>query len=91
MGIKKYTVKWKKKIEKQIRKCPYNIQQKFWLLVSDLKEKGPIQKGWSNFSELEKDVYHCQLDYHWVAVWRIERGSILVEVTYVGSREKAPY
>ena len=31
------------------------------------------------------------LAYHWVACWRNENGSIVVEVYYVGSREDAPY
>lgn len=88
---KKYKVVWKGRLEKRIIKCPQYIQQKFGVLVEDLKNKGPIQKGWSNFSELKKDVYHCHLDYHWVAVWHCEKDSIVVEVTYVGSREKAPY
>lgn len=88
---KKYIVGWKRKTDKQINKCPRNIQDKFWRLVADIKTSGPIQKSWRNFSELDKDVYHCHLDYSWVAVWRCEKGSIIVEVTYVGSREKAPY
>ena len=87
----KYSVIWKRRVEKQIRRCPEYVQQKFWILVNDLKDYGPIQKGWSNYSTLKKNVYHCHLDYSWVAVWHCEKDSIVVEVTYVGSREKAPY
>ena len=44
-----------------------------------------------DFSALGKNLYHCHLDYSWVAVWYWENDSIMVEVTYVGSREDAPY
>ena len=87
----KYRVIWKRKVERQIYKCPKIVQQKFWTLVKDLREKGPIQRGWRNFSKLDENEYHCHLDYSWVAVWNCERESIIVEVVYVGSREKAPY
>lgn len=87
----KYRVIIKRKINKSLHKCPNYIQERFWDLVQDLRISGPIQKGWKNFSQLDKDVYHCHLDYSWVAVWKCEKGSIIVEVTYVGSRERAPY
>ena len=60
-------------------------------MVGDLGKKGATQKGWMNFSKLDENKYHCHLDYNWVAVWYWEKDSIVVEVTYVGSREKAPY
>ena len=88
---KKYIVVCRQKTIRQIRSCPRYIQEKFWHLVNDLEEKGAIQKGWSNFSKLDKDIYHCHLDYSWVAVWIWRKGTLEVEVSYVGSREKAPY
>ena len=92
MNVKeKYRVVWKRKIEKRLRKCPKYVQQRFWVLVSDIRSNGPVQKDWSNFSALGKNLYHCHLDYSWVAVWYCENDSIIVEVTYVGSREDAPY
>ena len=91
MKDRKYEVVWKKKVEKRIGKCPSYVQQKFWLLVSDLEGKGPIQRDWANFSSIGKNLYHCHLDYSWVAVWYCEKDSIRIEVTYAGSREDAPY
>ena len=88
---KKYKVVWKNKIRKQISKCPVKVQRKFFQLVRDIERKGAIQKEWSNFSALGKDFYHCHLDYSWAAVWYWEKNTIVVEVTYVGSRERAPY
>ena len=88
---KKYKVVWKNKIRKQISKCPVKVQRKFFQLVRDIERKGAIQKEWSNFSVLGKDFYHCHLDYRWAAVWYWEKNTIVVEVTYVGSRENTPY
>ena len=86
-----YEVIWKKKIDKQILEMPEAEQKAVDLLVKDLKKKGPIQQSWRNFSRIGKNKYHCHLSYHWVACWHCEKKSIVVEVTYAGSRENAPY
>ncbi len=86
-----YTVLISKRADKRIAKAPQSIRQRFALLVDDLRELGPIRKNWPNFSALGHDLYHCHLARSWVAVWRWEKGSLLVEVEYVGSREDAPY
>ena len=70
---------------------PIKIQNKLAILIDDLEEKGPVQKEWKNFSSLGKNEYHCHLSYHWVAWWRWEKNSIIIEVDYAGSRENAPY
>ena len=86
-----YAVGWKKKLEKSIRKMPQKEQVKFAQLVYDLNENGPVQKKWPNYSKLGHNEYHCHLSYHWVACWKNEEDSIIIEVYYVGSREGAPY
>jgi mRNA-degrading endonuclease RelE of RelBE toxin-antitoxin system len=86
-----YTVITSKQAEKKIAKAPERIRQSFALLIDDLAERGPIRKDWPNFSALGHDLYHCHLARSWVAVWRYEKGSVLVEVEYAGSREDAPY
>ncbi len=70
---------------------PEKIKQKMYILTDDLIEKGPIRKEWANFSKLGENKYHCHLSYKWVACWRCEKESILIEVYYAGSRENAPY
>lgn len=60
-------------------------------LIKDLEDKGPIRKERSRFSKLGKNKYHCHLSYHWAACWYWEKKTIEIEVTYVGSREDAPY
>jgi mRNA-degrading endonuclease RelE of RelBE toxin-antitoxin system len=86
-----FTVMTTKSVDKNINKLPENIKKKFVVLVEDLHDKGPILKNWKNFSEIGKNKYHCHLGYHWVACWRFEKKSIVIEVYYAGSREKAPY
>ena len=70
---------------------PQREQELYALLIFDLKESGPVQTGWPNFSSLGKNKYHCHLKYSWVACWKWDKGSFIVEVYYAGSRENAPY
>ena len=80
-----------KKAVKGLDKLPDFVSDKFVKLVDDLTEKGPIQANWPNFSKLGKNRYHCHLYKSWVASWKFEKKTIIIEVEYVGSREKAPY
>lgn len=87
----KYGVKVKKKVARVLKKLPADVQKLFFLLIADLQADGPIQKSWRNFSPLGKDRYHCHLNYRYVACWTCRKNEIIIEVYYVGSREKAPY
>ncbi len=80
-----------KKSIKHIEKMPAKIKDLMALLVDDLEAEGPVQKHWSNYSKLSENEYHCHLSHHWVACWRNEKKSIIIEVYYAGSRENAPY
>jgi mRNA-degrading endonuclease RelE of RelBE toxin-antitoxin system len=86
-----YVVTIKRKIEKRLESLPARIQDAFFELVEDLRESGPVQPSWPNYSRLTGDEYHCHLSYHYVSCWRHQKGQITIEVYYVGSREKAPY
>ncbi len=85
-----YEVIVKKKILKIIKKMPENIQKIMVNLVEDLRSNGPIRSEWPNFSKLGKDHYHCHLSNKCVACWSGKKNSIIIEVTYAGSRENAP-
>jgi mRNA-degrading endonuclease RelE of RelBE toxin-antitoxin system len=87
----KYEVRIKKKVARSLKKLPPVVQKLLFLLISDLQADGPIQKDWPNFSRLSKDRYHCHLTYRYVACWTSRKSEIVIEVYYVGSREKAPY
>ena len=86
-----YRVLIKKRVERNLGALPAHIQVKLFRLIEDLKKQGPMPKGWPNLSKLLDDNYHCHLSHKWVACWSHEKGTILIEVYYVGSREGAPY
>ena len=86
-----YNVHIKKKIVKNINKLPLWVQKKMSILAMDLKDTGPEQPKWQNYSKLSSTEYHCHLGTSWVACWKHDKDTISIEVYYVGSREKAPY
>lgn len=61
------------------------------VLIEKLKESGPVQPEFQNYSKLGEYGYHCHLSHKWVACRREIKDIIVVEVYYVGSREDAPY
>jgi len=86
-----YAVILSKKSLKNLDKMPDPIVQKFFILAEQLRSKGPIAPNWPNYSKLGKHEYHCHLAYSWVACWRHEANTLIIEVYYVGSRQNAPY
>jgi hypothetical protein len=58
-------------------------------VLIDSGATGPY--NWQNYSKLNVNQYHCHLTYRYVACWRHEKNTIIIEVYYVGSREAAPY
>jgi mRNA-degrading endonuclease RelE of RelBE toxin-antitoxin system len=79
-------------VNKQLSKLPGNVQKRFYALVKLLGSNGPASGHvFQNYSKLSENEYHCHLTYHYVACWRHEKETIIIEVYYVGSRENAPY
>jgi hypothetical protein len=86
-----YNVFFTKSVLEQVGTLPEFIQKKLAVLIDDLRENGPIRTEWLNFSKPGKDEFHCHLAHNWVACWRCENKSIIIEVLYAGSRENVPY
>jgi mRNA-degrading endonuclease RelE of RelBE toxin-antitoxin system len=86
-----YEVRIRKKVARGLSQLPRHVQQLLFLLVADLQADGPIQRDWRNFSSRGPGRFHCHLTYRYVACWTCQKGEIVIEVYYVGSREKAPY
>ena len=42
-------------------------------------------------NKLSENIYHAHIKYKWVAVWSVDKPSRTIIVTYIGSREGAPY
>jgi mRNA-degrading endonuclease RelE of RelBE toxin-antitoxin system len=89
--LMEYDVVVKKKVLKGLKKLPLWIQKKLGMLVLDLRENGPEQPRWQNYSKLSSTEYHCHLGTSWVACWQHQKKTLIIEVYYAGSREKAPY
>ena len=81
----------RKQAIKKIARAPESVRLLFDELVDDLQRSGPVRADWPNYSKLSDQTHHCHLNYSYVAVWRHEKGSIIIEVSYAGSREDAPY
>lgn len=86
-----WSVTLKRRADKNAVKLPKNVRALLVTLLSDLKESGPLQPQWGNYSKLGENDYHCHLNHHYVACWSHRTGTLIVEVYYVGSRESAPY
>ncbi|EPR35639.1 hypothetical protein dsat_1980 [Alkalidesulfovibrio alkalitolerans DSM 16529] len=90
-----WTVEITPKAHKGLRKLPEQVRRALVLLMADIEEGGPVRGDWPNYSKLAPGRHHCHLKKGkptYVAVWEeSDRGIRLVEVTYAGTHEKAPY
>jgi mRNA-degrading endonuclease RelE of RelBE toxin-antitoxin system len=87
-----WTVKVKKKAAKGLIKLPKSIREAVEALVVDIRISGPVRGDWPNYSKLSDGSHHCHLNYSYVAVWVVIDNTVkIVEGTYAGSRENAPY
>jgi hypothetical protein len=91
-GNRILVVRIAKRVQRRVSKLPKPVHQLFEALVLDLMKLGPIQFDWPNYSKLGDDGFHCHLNYRFVVVWVVVNKEIrILEVTYAGSRENAPY
>ncbi|MDL2269319.1 hypothetical protein LJC71_09095 [Desulfosarcina sp. OttesenSCG-928-A07] len=90
-----WEIRWTPKARKAVHNLPLPVQSAVWLLVGDLRTNGPVAGNWPNYGKLGKNKHHCHLKKGrptYVAVWwSIKEQEKCIEVTYVGTHEKAPY
>ena len=90
-----FTVKMSTKTEKMLRELSEDEAASFVLLKDDMvRTKGKPYTRWKNcgpVKQLGTDYYHCHLSNSTVVVWLLDKKNLLCKITYVGSREKAPY
>ncbi|CAN2047261.1 Cytotoxic translational repressor of toxin-antitoxin stability system [Candidatus Magnetomoraceae bacterium gMMP-1] len=92
-------MKWKVKLTKKADKGKLKLMRSgrkrelevFAVLIEMLKNSGPVQPTFQNFSKLGNNEYHCHLSHKWVACWKKVKNQIILEIYYVGPRENAPY
>ena len=83
------------KVVKNISKLPDRVQKSLAFLLREIELNGPTRGEWPNYGKIGKDMHHCHLKKGqptYVAVWQvIDKEIRLVEVSYAGTHEKAPY
>jgi len=90
-----WNVRIRKKALKTLTKLPVSIQERFKALALELKTLGPVQPGWPNYGKIQgvDNCHHCHLKKGhptYVSVWKVI-GEQELEVTYIGTHEKADY
>lgn len=90
-----WRVEFTTKAAKQVAKLPRKAADGLAALVLDIVAGGPVRGDWPNYSKLSSGEHHCHIKKGrpvYVAVWREVSGKVrIVEVTYAGTHEKAPY
>ncbi len=90
-----WTVKILKRALKQIDRLPVKVRVSLADLIRDMELHGPIRGNWPNYSRLSESRHHCHIKKGqptYVTVWEVTDKEIkLIEVTYAGTHEKAPY
>ncbi len=83
------------KVAKKCRTLPEGVRKSLMLLAAQIEERGPVRGDWPNYSKLGPGRHHCHIRKGrptYVAVWEeCDERVNLIEVTYVGTHEKAPY
>lgn len=85
-----------KKVVRQIQELPDKaVKENLFALLRDIELHGPVRGDWPNYSKLKQGRHHCHIKKGkptYVAVWEEQDKKLrLIEVTYVGTHEKAPY
>jgi len=91
-----WTVFYSRKAAKQREQLSVRWRKILFALTAEIKKAGPVRGNWPNYSKLGSVSHHCHLNKKgnstYVAVWEVvDRKIKIIEVTYVGTREKAPY
>lgn len=90
-----WTVEIHNQVTKQLPKLPAKIIDRLEILIAEIEVSGPVRGNWQNYSKLTGNKHHCHIkkgNPTYVAVWEeLDKSIQLVEVTYVGTHEKAPY
>jgi mRNA-degrading endonuclease RelE of RelBE toxin-antitoxin system len=90
-----WTVTLSSRVAKGCKTLPKAVKKALALLLTDIEDSGPVRGDWPNYSKLGHGRHHCHIKKGrptYVAVWEENNEKVkLVEVTYVGTHEKAPY
>jgi mRNA-degrading endonuclease RelE of RelBE toxin-antitoxin system len=90
-----WTVKIMRRALKQVDRLPVKVRESLADLIRDMEFHGPVRGNWPNYSRLSENRHHCHIKKGqptYVTIWEVTDKAIkLIEVTYAGTHEKAPY
>ena len=90
-----WTVKIMRRVLKQVERLPVKVRESLADLIRDMEFHGPVRGNWPNYSRLSENRHHCHIKKGqptYVTIWEVtDKGIKLIEVTYAGTHEKAPY
>lgn len=90
-----WTVKIMRRALKQVDRLPVKVRESLADLIRDMEFHGPVRGNWPNYSRLSENRHHCHIKKGqptYVTIWEVtDKGIKLIEVTYAGTHEKAPY
>lgn len=93
--LMQWQVNLSKRVIRQVKRLPENAKAALVALIRDIEAQGPVRGNWPNYSKLSSNRHHCHLKKGkttYVAIWQVVDKKIhIVEVSYVGTHEKAPY
>ncbi len=83
------------KAKKGVALLPERVKRSLALLIATMQVQGPVRGDWPNYKKLGDRRHHCHLKKGhptYVAVWEeAPDGVQIIEVTYAGTHERAPY
>jgi mRNA-degrading endonuclease RelE of RelBE toxin-antitoxin system len=90
-----WTVNISGKVRKTVDSLPKAVAEQLIFLIREIESLGPVRGNWPNYGKLDRNRHHCHLKKGkptYVAVWEVRDRTVrLVEITYAGTHEKAPY
>ena len=88
-------VRLSKRARKQRDDLPEPVKVKLSILIQEIEIVGPVRGNWKNYIKLGPGKHHCHLKSGrptYVVCWEEVKNTInIVEISYVGTHEKAPY
>lgn len=99
MQNENYDTAWKVylkgKVQKSLKTFPKVARENLLTLIREIELYGLVRDNWPKYGKLSEAVHHCHIKSGrptYVVVWEvIDKRIKVVEVTYAGTHEKAPY
>ena len=90
-----WNVRLTKSVERSIKTLPKDVRSNLVTLFRDIEFHGPVSGNCPNYSKLSETQHHCHIKKGkptYVALWEVVNKQVkIIEVTYAGTHEKAPY